>query len=170
MAIGCSGDMTDALSLHRVRRPDVSEVPGMKALIDRAVMRGLLLPRTHAELYDNLHEFFVYADEDGIGGCCALHLDTPELAEIWALVVREDLRGNHVGIDLVEACLDDACDRGVTRVYALSKSPGFFGRRGFREIDRYELPQKVERDCIQCHLFMHCESVAMIREVGAADR
>ena len=165
--IGFSEEMVDALVLNKVRRPDASEVPGMKLLIDRAVARGLLLPRTHAALYDNLDEFFVYSDEEGVGGCCALHLDTPDLAEIWSLVVREGLRGKHVGADLLAACVDDARSRGVSQVYALSRTPSFFERHGFREIDRYELPHKVSRDCIQCHLFLHCESVAMIRDVDS---
>jgi len=137
----------------------------MKGLIDRAVARGRLLPRTHDELYANMDEFFVYADDDGIGGCCALHLDTPDLAEIWSLVVREDLRGNHVGAGLLGACVDDAHSRGVSKVYALSRTPGFFERQGFRRIGRFDLAHKVARDCMQCHLFLHCESVAMIRDL-----
>ena len=160
--------MANALDLHTIRRPDVSEVSGMKALIDRAVVQGLLLPRTHAELYENLRHFYIYADEKGVGGCCALRMDGPDLAEIWALVVREDLRGNHVGAQLVEACVADAREHGVKRVYALSRTPAFFLRHSFHEIDRYELPQKVARDCIQCHLFLHCESVAIIRNLTDA--
>ncbi|MCC6697432.1 MAG: GNAT family N-acetyltransferase [Candidatus Hydrogenedentes bacterium] len=140
----------------------------MKALIDRAVVQGLLLPRTHAELYENLRHFYIYADEKGVGGCCALRVDNQDLAEVWALVVREDLRGNLVGAALLEACVADARERGVRRVYALSRTPAFFLRHSFQEIDRYELPQKVARDCIQCHLFLHCESVAIIRDLTSA--
>ena len=141
----------------------------MKALIDRAVVQGLLLPRTHAELYENLRHFYIYADEKGVGGCCALRVDNLDLAEIWALVVREDLRGNLVGGGLLEACVADARERGVNRVYALSRTPAFFLQHSFREIDRYELQQKVARDCIQCHLFLQCESVAIIPELAPAD-
>jgi amino-acid N-acetyltransferase len=139
----------------------------MKLLIDRAVALGLLLPRTHADLHANLGEFFVYADETGIGGCCALHLDNPGLAEVRSLVVREDLRGKHVGAELLTACVEDARNRGISRIYALSRTAGYFERYGFREIDRYELPHKVARDCVQCHMFLHCESVAMIRDLDA---
>jgi len=166
----CDREMADALSLDSIRRPHESEVPGMKALIDRAVVEGLLLPRTHAELYENLGEFFVYVDDLGVGGCCALHLDTPDLAELWSLVVREDLRGKHVGAILLAACVDDARSRGVSRVYALSRNASFFERHAFREIDRYELQDKVARDCIQCHRFLHCESVAMILDIESRDR
>jgi amino-acid N-acetyltransferase len=142
----------------------------MKALIDRAVVEGRLLPRTHAELYENLGEFFVYIDDLGVGGCCALHLDTPDLAELWSLVVREDLRGKHVGAILLAACVDDARSRSVSRVYALSPNASFFERHAFREIDRYELQHKVARDCIQCHRFLHCESVAMILDIESKGR
>lgn len=162
--------MADALGLDNVRRPLASEVPGMKVLIDRAVAEGLLLPRTHQELHDNLSQFFVYVDELGVGGCCAVRLDSPDLAEVWSLVVREDLRGKHVGAHLLNACVEDARRQGVSRVYALSRNARFFERHRFREIDRYELPHKVERDCIQCHRFLHCESVAMILELENRSR
>lgn len=128
------------------------------------------MPRTHQELTEHLTEFFIYADELGVGGCCAVRLDTPELAEIWSLVVREDLRGKHVGAHLLNACVEDARRRRVARVYALSRNASFFERHGFREIDRYELPQKVERDCVQCHRFLHCESVAMILDFDTGSR
>lgn len=167
MAVGCSSEISNALNAYQIRKPEASEVPGIKALIDRAVVQGLLLPRTHAELYDNLGEFFVCVDSNGVGGCCALHLDTPEVAEIWSLVVREDLRGQGIGARLLDVCIEEARRHGVARVYALSHAPEFFHSHFFREIDRYELPYKVARDCIQCHQFMHCSSIAMIRDLDA---
>ena len=65
--------MVHQVDIARIRKPRVTDVAAMKALIDSEVARGMLLPRTTVELYASLREFHIYADDDGIGGCCALH-------------------------------------------------------------------------------------------------
>jgi amino-acid N-acetyltransferase len=137
----------------------------MKELIDGEVRRGSLLPRTLPELYENLRDFQVYADEQGVGGCCALHIDLPYLAEVRTLVVREDLRSRHIGTRLLEACLDEARRLGLPQVYALTRATTFFERHGFRRIEKDTLPHKVFRDCLRCHLYPKCDEIAMTCDI-----
>ena len=154
--------MTSLADVYTVRKPRVTEVPALKALIDHEVATGALLPRTLPELYENIRDYHAYVDERGVGGCVALHVDLPNLAEVRSLVVREDLRGRHVGSRLLEACLDEARQLGLPRVYALTRACSFFERHGFRRVDKAILPHKVFRDCLRCHLYPRCDEVAMI--------
>jgi amino-acid N-acetyltransferase len=153
--------------MKRVRKPLVEEVPGIKDLIDIEVERRSVLPRTLDELYEAVRDFFVYVDEKGVGGCCALHIDTPDLAEIRSLVVRDDLRGQRVGERLVIACYEEAQNLGLARLYALTRSPVFFEKLLFRQVDKDELPQKVYKDCLRCHLYPQCDEIAMVRDLRA---
>jgi amino-acid N-acetyltransferase len=149
-----------------VRKPKVTEVAAMKELLDRAVKEGKVLPRALPELYENVRDFHVYVDENGIGGCVALHVDMAELAEIRSLVVRETLRGRGVGEKLVNAVLQEARWLQIPRVYALTRVPGFFVKSGFFEVEKHELPYKVFKDCMRCRLFPGCDEIAMVRDLG----
>jgi amino-acid N-acetyltransferase len=149
-----------------IRKPHTGDVPAIQGLIDPAAQAGAILPRSAAELYEKLRDFHIYEDEKGLGGCCALHIDLPGLAEVRTLLVREDLRGRGIGKALVHACIDEARELGIGRVYALTRSPQFFARFGFREIDKHELPNKVFRDCLQCPKYTHCDETALIADVG----
>lgn len=152
-----------------VRKPRLTEVVALKELLDSA--DGAVLPRALPELYENVRDFYVYADARGIGGCVALHIDMVDLAEVRSLVVREDLRGKGVGRLLVNAVLEEARGLDIARVYALTRQPDFFARNGFYEVDRSELPWKVFKDCMRCRLYSECDEVAMIRDLcaGGAD-
>lgn len=136
----------------------------MKALLDEAAAEGAVLPRALPELYENVRDFIVYADEKGIGGCVALHIDMIDLAEVRSLVVRKDLRGQGVGEMLVNAALEEAQSLDIARVYALTRVENFFLRNGFRIIEREELPYKVFKDCTRCRLFPGCDEVAVVRD------
>ncbi|MBN2308770.1 MAG: N-acetyltransferase [Candidatus Hydrogenedentes bacterium] len=151
-----------------IRKPRVRDVPGIKELIDGAAGRGALLQRTALELYETVRDFYIYEDADGVAGCCALHVDMGDLAEIRSLVVRTDLRGRHIGRDLVQACLDEAGALGIVRIYALTRVAGFFAKMGFHEIDKHELPSKVFRDCVRCPHFPDCDEVAVVRDLEVA--
>lgn len=151
--------------MNAVRKPTIEEVPGIKALIDVEVTRQRVLPRTLEELVEAVRDFFVYVDESGVGGCAALHIDTPDLAEIRSLVVRDDLRGQRVGEKLVLACWEEAQHLGLARVYALTRVPIFFEKLQFRVVDKSELPQKVYKDCLRCHLYPKCDEIAVVRDL-----
>jgi amino-acid N-acetyltransferase len=148
-----------------VRKPKLTEVAAIKALLDAAADEGEVLPRALPELYENVRDFYVYVDEAGIGGCTALHIDMIDLAEVRSLVVRADLRGKGVGERLVRAVLDEARGLEIARVYALTRVPGFFLRSGFQEVEKTELPYKVFKDCIRCRLFPGCDETAVVYDL-----
>ena len=149
--------------MEKVRKPKVTEVEGIKTLIDAAVKQGSVLPRELHELFENVRDFYVFVTDTGeIGGCAALHIDTIELAEVRSLVVREDLRGRGIGEQLVDAVVREAQDLDIARVYALTRVVPFFTKIGFHVVDKNELPYKVFKDCLRCRLFPSCDEVAVV--------
>lgn len=149
-----------------VRKPRLTEVVALKALIDGA--QGAVLSRELRELYENVRDFYVYADGSGLGGCVALHIDMIDLAEVRTLVVRPDLQRKGIGRRLLEAVLTEARSLEIARVYAFTREPAFFANNGFRIVDRSELPYKVFKDCTRCRLFPGCDETAMMRDLRPA--
>jgi amino-acid N-acetyltransferase len=66
---------------------------------------------------------------------------------------------------LVLSCLKEAEDLGIDRVFALTNSPEFFKKLGFKEVAKSELPQKVWADCIRCSKFPDCDEVAVLKDL-----
>ena len=129
-----------------------------------------MLPRSLNDLYDNLRDYFVLEDEGRVAGCCGLHVTWVDLAEVKSLVVQDHLQGKGYGKELMNACLAEAGDLGVPRVFALTYKPEFFERAGFRRADKSELPHKVWSDCIHCPKFPDCGEEALILEIPSRSR
>lgn len=148
--------------MHRIRKPKLSEVLELKRLVDYAYEKGYILPRTLEELYENVRDFYVYADEKGLAGCISLHIDTDKLAEVRTLVVREDAQRRGIGSFLLKAVLAEAKELEIPQVYVLTRVPEFFEKKGFRRISLEQLPYKIRKDCARCPKFDNCDEVAMI--------
>jgi len=116
-----------------------------------------------------MRDFHVCVDDHRVCGGCALHVDLPHLAEVRSLVVRHDLRGRQVGTRLLTACLEEARQLGLPRVYALTRAESFFGRHGFYRVEKEELPHKVYRDCLRCQLYPKCDEIAMICDLPSLE-
>lgn len=147
--------------MGEVRKPKLTEVVEIQALLDAAAEAGQVLPRRLPELYENVRDFYVYTDDGGVGGCGALHIDMIDLAEVRSLVVRDDLRGQGIGEQLLQALVEEAHRLEIARVYALTRVEKFFTRNNFQVIDRQELPYKVFKDCTRCPLYPGCDEVAV---------
>jgi len=124
-----------------------------------------MLALSRSELYEKIRDFTVACDaaspDSKLLGCSALRIVWEDLAEIRSLAVAEEAQARGIGTQLVDACLDEARSLGVGRVFALTYIPEFFGRFGFREVDKDELPHKVWADCIRCPKFPNCDEVAV---------
>jgi amino-acid N-acetyltransferase len=149
----------------RIRKPRVSDAIGIKILVDSGADAGALLPRTLAEICERIREFHIYEDDKGVGGCCALHIDLVNLAEVRTLLVRPDLQGRGIGRELLYAVIDEARELGIHHVYALTREIAFFQKHGFYLIDKSELPNKVFRDCVKCPSFPQCDEEAVMFDI-----
>ena len=140
----------------------------MHRLVNGFADKGELLHRSLNELYENLRDYYVVENEGEILACCALHINWEDLAEIKSLVVSEQAQGRGLGGSLLNACLDEARELGVPRVFALTYKPAFFERNGFERIDKAKLPQKIWTECVRCPKFPDCGEEALVRTLGAA--
>jgi amino-acid N-acetyltransferase len=61
----------------------------------------------------------------------------------------------------VQACLEEGRQMGLRRLFALTYKPIFFGKLGFVEIEKSQLPHKIWGDCIKCAKFPECDEIAM---------
>ncbi|RLA86672.1 MAG: N-acetyltransferase [Deltaproteobacteria bacterium] len=146
-----------------IRKAKIAEAKTIQKLINSFAKEGKLLPRSLSEIYDNLRDFFVFEEDGRILGVCALHICWEDLAEIRSLAVQEDAGRKGVGRQLVEACLEEAKELGVKKVFLLTYIPSFFRKLGFSEVDKATLPHKIWGDCLRCPKFPHCDEVALLK-------
>ena len=121
-----------------------------------------MLSRSLSELYEAIRDFHVFESGGAVVGTVCLHICWEDLAEVRSLAVAAGQEGQGIGRRLVETCLEEARQLGLKRVFALTYKPGFFGKLGFREIEKSELPQKIWGDCMKCVKFPECDEIAMI--------
>ena len=150
-----------------LRKARISDIDAIHRLVNSCAERGEMLPRSLAELYDNMRDYFVCSDagSDTIDGACALHICWENLAEVRSLCVEESVRRRGLGYELVRACMDEAREFGIEKLFVLTYRNDFFGRLGFEEVEKAELPQKIWTDCVKCPKFPLCDEVAMIAHV-----
>lgn len=145
------------------RRAILPDVERIHAIIRPYAEIGTLLPRTIAELCENVRDFVVAEDDGQIIGCGALHLYGLHLAEIRTIAVVPAAKGCGAGRKLVEALLDEAENHRVTCVCLFTRIPEFFSHMGFAVATREELPDKIYKDCVHCPNLYACDEIAMIR-------
>ena len=75
----------------------------IEQLIQVHVGDGTLLPRSLAEICENIRDFIVVENEGEIVGCGALHLYGMHLAEIRSITVTEQSKGKGAGRVLIDA-------------------------------------------------------------------
>lgn len=148
-----------------IRKAKVQDVIPIYKLLEYFSAKEVLLPRSLAELYDNVRDFFVAEDEGEIIGCCSLHSCWEDLGEIKSLALKEDWQSKGIAKNLVDLCLNDAPQLGLKRVFVLTYVPEFFKGLDFKEISKEKLPHKVWKECISCPKFPDCGEIALIRDI-----
>ncbi len=148
-----------------LRKAQIKDVKDIQKLLTFFATRGDMLSRSLSELYESVRDFYIFEVDGKLVGACALHIIWENLAELRSVAVAEDAGRRGIGTKLVEACLDEAKDLGLQKVFCLTYKPDFFGRFGFKLVDKSELPQKVWRDCINCVKFPDCDENAMVLEL-----
>ena len=122
---------------------------------------GLVLSRSLMEIFEAIRDFYVFVEGDRVIGAAALNICWEDLAEVRSLVVHEDYGGRGIGRHLVEACIAEARQLGIGRIFALTYQQTFFEKLGFKVIEKSELPQKIWGDCIKCAKFPECDEIAL---------
>jgi amino-acid N-acetyltransferase len=148
-----------------IRPATIHDVPRIQAIINSHAELGRMLFKSYAQLFEDLRDFAVYADDatGNVLGCTALTIIWADLAEVRSLAVDEAARGRGIGRQLVEWCVDEARRLGIRRLFALTYEDTFFRKLGFDVVDKDTLPLKVWSDCVRCPKRDGCDEIAVVR-------
>ena len=146
------------------RKATLSDIGTMQRLVSPQVDNGTILIRSNDEIATNVRSYILACDGERLVGFTALHVHSPELAEIRSLIVDESYRGQGVGSGLVEHALEEGRKLGLQRILALTYAAHFFEKLSFSEIPKESLPEhKIWADCIKCKHFPVCNEIALIK-------
>jgi amino-acid N-acetyltransferase len=148
-----------------LRKARITDVKDIQKLLTNFASRGEMLSRSLSELYEAIRDFYVFEEDGKVLGASALHIVWEDLAEVRSVAVAEDSGRRGLGTQVVGACIDEARELGLKRVFCLTYKPDFFAKFGFRIVDKSELPHKVWGDCIKCVKFPDCDEIAMILDL-----
>lgn len=148
-----------------IRKARIGDVKEIQKLLLTFASRGDMLSRSLSELYESLRDFYVETEDDRLLGAAALHIVWDDLAEVRSVAVVEDSGRKGIGSQLVQACISEAREIGLKRIFCLTYKPDFFAKHGFQLVDKSELPHKVWGDCIKCAKFPDCDENAMILDL-----
>lgn len=151
--------------MAKTRKAVISDVKAIHTFINTFARKEIVLPRPLNDIYEHVRDFFVVENNGNIIGACSLHILWEDLAEIRSLVVSESDRKKGIGRQLVRKCISEAQKLGIYKVFALTYTPHFFLKMGFKEIDKAELPQKIWGDCMRCPKFPECDEFAVIKQL-----
>lgn len=145
------------------RKAILPDAVAIHDLIAPCAETGALLPRSLAEICENVRDFVVVEERRQVIGCGALHLYGAHLAEIRSIAVDPAWQGRGAGRRLMKALLAEAAHHHVTAVCLFTRIPAFFAPLGFSVAQREDLPDKIYKDCLNCPKLHACDEVAMVR-------
>jgi len=148
--------------LYKVEKARIQDVPQIHRLINNFADRGEMLARPLSEIYENIRDYFVVKQDEQVIACAALHICWSDLAEIRSVAVAKDSQKRGIGARLIQACLEEARELGITTIFCFTYQPAFFEKFGLFQVDKMELPRKVWTECYRCPKFPDCDEVALI--------
>ena len=153
-----------------IRKAKIQEVPEIRRFLGEFSQDGGILPRTLADLYGQLRDYYVYREDPGpLLGIAALHICWAGLGEIRSVAVAPTHRGRGLATRLVQTCLAEAQAIGLSEIFLLTLVPDFFQRFGFRVVSREDLLPIVWADCVNCVKFPDCDEIPMHLDLTASD-
>jgi len=106
------------------------------------VDEGRLLERSYESINKEIENFIFIENNGQIIACAALKTYEKEnMGEIFGLVVNKDYHNTDTSSNLMELLIQEALDRNLSAIFALSKFGGrFFFRHEFIESELSSLP------------------------------
>lgn len=151
---------------RRIRHAKLHDVAAIYRLLKQFSDRGVLLPRSESDLFNNMREFLVVEHQGGeIIACAALQIFTAQLGEVRSLAVAPSFGKLGLGRELVGRIEDEARALGLGRLMALTYVVDFFHKLGYQTVDMKTLPEKVWGVCINCPKFLNCDEIAVVKDL-----
>jgi amino-acid N-acetyltransferase len=147
------------------RRATSEDVDALYDIIQGYAEKGIMLPRTKEALNRIIDSFVVAEADGGLVGCGSLCMLGADLVEIRSLGVTESFKGKGIGRMLVDKLVDEARERKIPKVMALTYEVAFFIRNGFIVVEKEIFPEKVWTDCIHCPKQHRCDEIAVLKRL-----
>ena len=149
----------------KVRNAKMADAKAIYSLISCYAERDKMLFRSLASIYEDIQTFSVAEADGQIIGCCSLQIIWSDLAEVKSLAVDKDYLGREVGKKLIGNLIKQAKALGLSRLFALTLTPEFFHKLGFKKVEKNTLPMKVWRDCAKCPKQQNCDEIAVMKRL-----
>ena len=138
-----SGTMVYSNRYGGIRPMALKDVSDVLRIMRPFVERGILVPRTEAQLEEAWQDFIVFEVDDSVHACAALHEYPERVGEIAGIAVDEHYLHLGVGPKLVDFLCERAQNKGLTAAFALTtQTADWFQKLGFEEADPSVLPEK----------------------------
>ena len=134
-----------------------------------------VLPRPISDIVQNIDRFLVCAGRGRVLGTVSWQI-LPEIGaprqptvEIKSLAVDTEHRSAGIGRALVLAAIERVRDLHPAQIIALTFTPAFFSKLGFREVPKEKLMHKLYMGCINCTKYdspFTCPETAMALETA----
>ena len=135
------GTMVYANQYSSIRPAAIDDIPDILRIMQDYIAKGYLIPRTQESISEKLQDYVVYAIDNAIHGCGALHAFEDGTAEVAAIAVAANYRKSGVGAAIVRHLISTARMRGYKSVFLLTtQALDWFYPFGFRDGTRDDLP------------------------------
>ena len=133
-----------------------------------------LLPRPISDIAENIDRFLVCESKNNIIGTVSWQI-LPEIGaprhpsvEIKSLAVRDNHRNSGIGSALIKKVLQKIKSLQPSQIIALTFTPAFFKKLGFKKAAKEKLMHKIYTGCINCTKYdspFTCPETAMTLEL-----
>lgn len=138
-----SGTMIYTSGYGKIRAMRREDIGGLLSLIQPFVKRGILLPRTEAQLEISYNDYIVYELDGAVRGCAALHIYNYDQAEIAAVAVDESCAHIGIGPKIVDYLIEKAKSINLKSVFVLTtQTADWFERIGFKPDSIDSIPEQ----------------------------
>lgn len=151
-----------------IRRATLADVMPIHALIQSYPDELILRPLNN--IVENIDRFTVAEEGDQLVACACWQIlpevGNPEGAtvELQSVAVNKAYRGKGVGTKLVKFLLQRIEGFRPVQAIVLTFEPEFFGKLGFKKIEKTQIIHKIYRGCIYCTKHTNpftCPEIAM---------
>lgn len=140
------GTMIYSNVYERIRPMAKQDIGGVLSLMRPLIDQGVLIPRDRRELENSLDDYAVYAVDDIIHGCGALHLYGGGKGEIAGIAVDKRFTHLDIGGKILSYLLQRAGERKLKEVFVLTtQSSDWFLTMGFLPGGLEDLPLEKRR-------------------------
>lgn len=137
------GTMILGNDYESIRPMQADDIGDVLRLMRPLMAEGILVQRTNSELMARQADYAVYAIDDVVHACGALHDFGDGQGEIAAIATNPVYSHLSMGRKIVSYLLEKAERQGMTRVFALTtRTVDWFEQLGFVEVDLQSLPAR----------------------------